>query len=78
MTTKELKAVRSSWLNKDITILQADKGNSTVVFYESKYKEKLNTLLEFGVYEPLPKDPTAIVERENTKTPFRTQNYSPY
>jgi hypothetical protein len=26
----------------------------------------------------LPKDPTAIVERENTKTPFRTQNYSPY
>jgi hypothetical protein len=46
MTTKEL--------NKDIRTLQADKGNGTVVFDESKYKDKLNTLPESGVYEPLP------------------------
>jgi hypothetical protein len=39
MTTKELKAVRSLRLNKVIRILQADKGNCTVVFDESKYKE---------------------------------------
>jgi hypothetical protein len=30
-----------------------------VVLDESKYKDKLNILLESGVYEPLPKDPTA-------------------
>jgi hypothetical protein len=54
-------------LNKEIRILQADKGNCTVVFDESKYKEKLNTLLESGVYEHLPKDPTVTVERRIQK-----------
>jgi hypothetical protein len=63
MTTKELKALKSLRLNKEIRILQADKGNCTVVFDEHKYKEKLNTLLESGVYETLPKDPTSKVER---------------
>jgi hypothetical protein len=46
-----------------------------VVFDESKYKEKLNTLLECGVYKPLPKDPTAKVDKENTETPFQAQKY---
>jgi hypothetical protein len=63
VTKTELRAVKSLSLNKDIRILQADKGNCTVVLDESKYKEKLNTLLESGVYEPLPKDPTAKIER---------------
>jgi hypothetical protein len=66
-TMKELKTVKSLRLNKDITILQADKDNCTVVFDESKYKEKFNTLLESGVYEPLPKDPTAKVEKKTQK-----------
>jgi hypothetical protein len=64
MTTKVLKAVKSLRLNKSITILKADKGNCTVVFDESKYKEKLNTLLDSRVYEPLLKDPTPKVERK--------------
>jgi hypothetical protein len=38
-----------------------------VVLDESKYKEKLKTLLESGVYEPLPKDHTAKVERKVQK-----------
>jgi hypothetical protein len=63
MTTKELKAVKSLRLTKDNRILQADKSNCTVVFDEFKHKEKLDTLLESGVYESLPKDPTANVER---------------
>jgi hypothetical protein len=54
-------------LNKVIRIIQADKGNCTVVFVESKYKEKLNTLLEFGVYEPVPKNDAAKVERKIQK-----------
>jgi hypothetical protein len=35
-----------------------------VVLDEFKYKDKLNTLVESGVYELLPKDPTAKVERK--------------
>jgi hypothetical protein len=61
MPSKELKVVKSLRLKKDIRILQADKGNCTMVFDESKHKEKLNTLLESGVYEHLPKDPTAKI-----------------
>jgi hypothetical protein len=30
-----------------------------VVLDESEYKDRLYTLLESGVFEPLPKDPTA-------------------
>jgi hypothetical protein len=45
MTKKVLKAVKSLRLNKDIGILQADKGNCTVMLDESKYEDKLNTLL---------------------------------
>jgi hypothetical protein len=56
MNKKELKAVKSLRLNKETRILQADNGNSTVVLDEHEYKDKLNTLLESGVYEPLPKD----------------------
>jgi hypothetical protein len=41
-------------LNKAIRILLAD-------------KEKINTLLKSGVYEPLSKDPTASVERKVQK-----------
>jgi hypothetical protein len=37
------------------------------VLDESKYKDTLNTLLESGVYEPLPKNPIAQVEREVQK-----------
>jgi hypothetical protein len=50
-------------LNNDIRILLADKGNCTVVLDVSKYKDKLNTLLEPGVCEPLVKVPTVRVEK---------------
>jgi hypothetical protein len=42
-------------LNKDIRILQTDKGNCTSVFDESKQKEKLNTLLDPGFMNPYQK-----------------------
>jgi hypothetical protein len=53
--------------NRDIRILQAEKGSWTVVLDESKYEDKVNTLLESRAYEPLPKDPTAEVERKVQK-----------
>jgi hypothetical protein len=49
MTTKEFKAVKSLRLDKDIRNLQADRGNCVVVLDESKYKDKLNALLESEV-----------------------------
>jgi hypothetical protein len=66
MATKEMKAMKSLRLIKDIGVLQADKGNY-MVSDELKYKKKLNTLLESRDDEPLPKDPTAKVERKVQK-----------
>jgi hypothetical protein len=72
-----MQAVGSLRLNVDIRIIQADKGNYTVILDATKYKDKLNTLLEFGDYEPLSKDRTGKVERKgkklfpNTKVLFR-------
>jgi hypothetical protein len=77
MKKKELKAVKSLRLNKYVRILQADRGNCKVVLDESKYKDKLNILLESMINEPLPKDPTAKVERKVQKL-FQTQNCSSY
>jgi hypothetical protein len=59
--------MRSLRLNKDIRILQAEKGNCTVVLDESEYRDKLNALLESGVYESLPIDPTAKVDKKVQK-----------
>jgi hypothetical protein len=55
MSKEELRAVRSLRLNKDIRILKEDKGKLVLVLDEAKYKDKLNTLLGSGVYEPLAK-----------------------
>jgi hypothetical protein len=54
-TKKELKAVKSLRLNKDCM----------VVLDEFKYK--LNTMLDFRVYETLPKNPTIKAERKVQK-----------
>lgn len=50
VTRKELKAINILRLNKDIRILQTDKGNCTVMWDESKYKVKLTTFLDSKVY----------------------------
>jgi hypothetical protein len=42
---------------------------------ESEYKEKINTLLESGVYEPLKKDPTAKIERKVQKLLSKYKSY---
>lgn len=56
---KELKE------NKEITILKADKGNSTVVLTTSEYDAKMKDLLDDQTtYRKLKKDPTAATERK--------------
>jgi hypothetical protein len=64
MTRRESMALKSLKNNRQIRILQADKGNCTVVLNESTYKEKISSLLDSGVYEILRKDPTAQIERK--------------
>jgi hypothetical protein len=53
--------------NKEITSLQADKGNCTVVLNESAQKEKISSVLESGVYEIIRKDPMSQIERKIRK-----------
>jgi hypothetical protein len=69
MSKNEFKIVKYTYLrlNRDVRILQSDQGSCTVMLDESKYKNKLNTLLESGSHEALPKDPTAKVERNVQK-----------
>jgi hypothetical protein len=64
MTKRESTALKFLKNNKKIQILQADKGNCTVVLNESTYNEKIFSLLEPEVYETLSKDPTAQIERK--------------
>jgi hypothetical protein len=77
MANIELRAIKSLKLNKYIRILQADKGNCTVMLDNSEYKDKLNTLLKSGDYELLPKDPTAKVERKIQKHLSKHKNTLP-
>jgi hypothetical protein len=64
MTKRESTALKSLRNNKQIRILQVGKGNCMVALNESTYKEKISSLLESGVYEILPKDPTSQIERK--------------
>ena len=64
MTRRESMALKSLKNNRHVRILQADKGNCTVVLNESTYKEKIASLLDASVYEILHKDPTAQIERK--------------
>jgi hypothetical protein len=64
ISKKKLKAVKSLRLNKDIRILPADKGNCSVVLEEMEYRDKIDTLLKSGVYEPLSKDSATKIQRK--------------
>jgi hypothetical protein len=67
MTNTEFKALKSLKHNKEIKILQADKGNCTVILDKFIYEDKLSTLLNSGIYDTLPRDPTPKVERKVQK-----------
>jgi len=48
-------------------VLEADKGNCTVVMDKSDYLVKMNILLHSGVYEHIKNDPVANIERKVEK-----------
>jgi hypothetical protein len=49
--------------DRDITVLPAGKGNSTVVLLSEDYHSKVRTVLGAPVYMKLTADPTNKIER---------------
>ncbi|KAK5650122.1 hypothetical protein RI129_001151 [Pyrocoelia pectoralis] len=61
--------------NKDILILRADKGNSTVIVNTSDYNEKMMDLLNSNEYKKSNSNPTTYLEKR-TKTLINSTNLS--
>lgn len=70
ITKQEAKAMRTLAKNKDITILPADKGRTTVIMDTDQYEHKMLELLSDNAYEVLRKDQT---EDKKKKTQSTTQ-----
>ena len=68
LTRGERKALSSLSKRRDITILPADKGNTTVVLAAEEYQGKIAQLLDDTTYVKVQKDPTAVKERQMKKT----------
>ncbi|XP_046387273.1 uncharacterized protein LOC124156657 [Ischnura elegans] len=77
----EKRALTTIKKNPNIVVLQADKGNATVLMKTVDYQEKLRSLLNGSTYRPITRDPTdslvrktaalikrCIPENENTRT----------
>ena len=62
-TKSEHAAMRDLQTNKDITILQADKANATVILDTTDYEEKANALLSKPPFRQIKKDQTAKNEK---------------
>lgn len=60
-------ALGQSKRKKNIIILLADKGNTTVVMDKAECHSKINSLLQEGPLKKLKKDPTAAVQKETIK-----------
>jgi hypothetical protein len=60
----ERRALRSLRTNADLTVIYADKGNTTVVLVTTDYNEKISAFLRAPTYRRLAKDPTDAVERK--------------
>jgi hypothetical protein len=66
LTRAEREALRTLKKNTNHTILQADKGNATVVLNTLDYKQKITSILEDPSYRRLARDPTDSTERKTT------------
>ncbi|XP_076655132.1 uncharacterized protein LOC143360299 [Halictus rubicundus] len=60
------KAIHDIKKRKDILVLPADKGNTTVVINKDDYIKKARDLLDDTTYRTLRKDPTKTLERITT------------
>ncbi|XP_058816722.1 uncharacterized protein LOC131680001 [Topomyia yanbarensis] len=60
--------------HQDICILEADKGNRTVIMYKKEYDNKMYALLNEPAYQTVSKDPTPSVQRQNNSLITRLLN----
>ena len=64
LSKKQRQALHSLKKDTEITILQADKGQATVVLDKEDYIKKYNNHLDSGPYIKIQKDPTERIKRE--------------
>ena len=65
ISKQERKALSSLRKNKDIMIINADKGRATVILDKSDYEQKINALLsDDRTYEVLKSNPTSSYKRK--------------
>ena len=62
------KSIREIKNRKDIMVVEADKGNATVIMDVKEYDEKMEKMLTSFPYKKMSKDPTASYEREVCNT----------
>ena len=64
ISKEESQAIKSlkEKTKEDIIILNADKGNCTVVMNQSEYNQKINELLQTNAYHQIEHDPTVKIE----------------
>lgn len=64
----EFHALKTLREDPDLTILRADKGNSTVVMNTCDYNQKITALLsDVSTYKPVKRDPTPKVVKSTTE-----------
>ncbi len=66
-TEKYRKIVENLRKNKNIHIVKADKGNSTVILNKAEYENKMNDHLTEGPYKMLPNNPTELYRKHVLK-----------
>ena len=68
LTREQFRALTTLCKDNTIVMLQADKGNATVVMDTVQYESKIDEVLSDGNYSILDKDPTGKLERRLSKT----------
>ena len=67
-SSQEGEAINALRKNKDIIVLQADKGNATVVLDTVDYEKKAMAILDHSPFRQLQKDPTSRIEARVNNT----------
>ena len=67
-SSQECEALDAPRKNKDIIVLQADKGNATVVLDTVDYEKKAMAILDHSPFRQLQKDPTSRIETRVNNT----------
>ncbi|XP_046407088.1 uncharacterized protein LOC124171582 [Ischnura elegans] len=64
LTREERTAMKELMDDKQLLIVQADKGNAAVVMDKEEYMHKLSTLLQEDTYHEIKADPTAKIQKQ--------------